>query len=486
MHVQIRNLHKSFGSVHANNDICVEFAAGQIHGILGENGAGKSTLMKLLAGVYRPDAGEIAINEKTVQLGTPRRSIDAGIGMVAQDPVDVPVFSVIENIACGIHMPSIPELSAQIVDWCNRLGFQFSPDTRISALTVGQRQQVDIVRLLIAGSNVLILDEPTTGITSSQVQSLFQALRTIVATGKTVLFVTHKLDEVVALCHTVTVLRAGKMVGTQHQMPISQQTMLEAMFGTVTTQSHSQLHHESFASVVARWTLSQIMIHEQTLQIGPLNFNIPEGTIIGLAGLEGSGQRPFMQLLAGLRRPDAGSVVYNAKPFRYDHPDVVYLPADRLHEGIIGDMSLTEHIRLLRDGLLQSGESAEAKARQLIADYAIKATPDMPLRMLSGGNQQRAMLALIADHVTGIVLEHPTRGLDAVSAQGIWQRLRVRRQTGTTVVFFSADLEEVLQYADLVLVFFGGKISRLIERATLTEDNLAALIGGVGFAEVAQ
>lgn len=482
MHVSIRNLHKSFGAVHANNDICVEFAAGQIHGILGENGAGKSTLMKLLSGVYRPDSGTILINDVVVQLGTPRRAIEAGIGMVAQDPVDVPVFSVIDNIACGIHMPATQQLQSIIVEWCDRLGFQFAPETSIRSLTVGQRQQVEIVRLLIAGSDVLILDEPTTGITASQIQALFSALRTIVATGKTVLFVTHKLDEVAALCDTVTVLRAGTMVGVQRAMPMSQAEMIEAMFGTLSPDVHVPFVRET--QTAARWMLNDVSFLEHMRHIGPLNYTIPSGAIIGLAGLEGSGQRPFMQLLSGLRQPTQGIVHYDDAPFAYDHPDVVWLPADRLTEGIIGDMSLVEHIRLLRDVLLDGDVSPQQKAIQLIRDYAIKATPEMPLRQLSGGNQQRAMLALIPDHVTGIVLEHPTRGLDAVSARAIWQRLQERCSRGATVVFFSADLDEVLQYADFVIVFFAGQLSRIIPRAQVSDTNLAALIGGVGFDEV--
>lgn len=482
MHVRIRNLHKTFAAVHANNDICVDFAAGQIHGILGENGAGKSTLMKLLSGVYRPDSGEIHINDVPVALGTPRRAIEAGIGMVAQDPVDVPVFSVLENIACGIHMPSLQLLASHITTWSQRLGFQFAPHTMMHTLTVGQRQQVEIVRLLIAGSDVLILDEPTTGITASQASALFSALRTIVATGKTVLFVTHKLDEVLALCDTVTVLRAGRMVGAQRSMPMPKSEMLEAMFGVLAPQ-HTAIPTATIDRP-SRWSFADVMIHEQALRIGPLQLQLPQGTIIGLAGLEGSGQRPFMQLLAGLRHPDSGIVRYDGQRFAYDHPDVVWLPADRLQEGIIGDMSLTEHVRLLHAGLLGAGESPAGKAQALIDAYAIKATPDMPLRQLSGGNQQRAMLALIPTQVTGIVLEHPTRGLDAVSAQSIWQRLQQRSAHGATIVFFSADLDEVMQYADVVLVFFAGQISRLLTRDELNEERLAALIGGVGFAEV--
>ena len=221
MHVSIQQLNKSFGPVRANQDITIAFAAGQIHGILGENGAGKSTLMKLLSGVYKPDSGQIFINDQAVTLGTPRLAVQIGIGMVGQDPLDVPVFDILENIACGLQMPNDADIRQQIIHWSTTLGFPLHPDQRMRDLTVGQRQQVEIVRLLIAGSDVLILDEPTTGITAAQVAALFAALKTIVATGKTVLFVTHKLDEIVALCDTVTVLRAGQLVGTQLAMPIS-------------------------------------------------------------------------------------------------------------------------------------------------------------------------------------------------------------------------------------------------------------------------
>ena len=482
MHVSIQQLNKSFGPVRANQEITIAFAAGQIHGILGENGAGKSTLMKLLSGVYKPDSGQIFINGNAVTLGTPRLAVQIGIGMVGQDPIDVPVFSVLENIACGMQMPNDADIRQQILHWSTTLGFPLSPDQRMRDLTVGQRQQVEIVRLLIAGSNVLILDEPTTGITAAQVEALFTALKTIVATGKTVLFVTHKLDEIAVLCDTVTVLRAGQIVGTQMAMPISKETMLTAMFGEFLT--HPTTVAKSIPTDATRWQLSDTMLHDATFVLGPLTHALPKGVIIGLAGLEGSGQRIFMQHLAGTIRPDRGQVHFNGQPLTHANPLVAWLPADRLHEGIIGAMSLSEHVLLMRESLLAPHQNATDKAAQLIADYAIKATPDMALQQLSGGNQQRAMLALIPESAEGILLEHPTRGLDTVSAMAIWQRLQVRRDNGATVLFFSADLSEVMQYSDAVLVFFGGQVSRLLARDTLSEEVLAALIGGVGFAEV--
>lgn len=484
MHVSIRHLCKAFGVLKANDDISVEFAAGQIHGVLGENGAGKSTLMKLLSGVYAADSGEVWIDGRAVQLGTPRVARVAGIGMVGQDPLDVPVFSVSENIACGIAMPALALVAQQCREWADRLGFAVRPEQRIGDLTVGQRQQVEIIRLLIAGSHVLILDEPTTGITADQVQSLFAALRQLADDGKTILFVTHKLDEVAALCDTVTVLRTGRMVDTQRAMPVAKSEILEAMFGETTPPQATHFAVDETAAV--RWQITDVQLRDGHVHIGPIQHQIRQGRIVGLAGLEGSGQRAYLRHLAGLLPALHGSTLFDGDALQRHHHQVVFLPADRLHEGIVGDLSLYNHVRLLRDNLLVPGESAYAKTNALIDAYNIKATPDTPLNQLSGGNQQRAMLALIPDMVHGILLEHPTRGLDARSAVAIWQRLQERRHSGTSVVFFSADLEEVMQYADEIIVFFGGKVSHLLRRNELSEQQLAALIGGVGFAEVSQ
>jgi len=483
MQVRIRSLYKSFGAVKANNDINVEFAAGQIHGILGENGAGKSTLMKILSGVYTADSGIIEVDGRAVVLGHPAISIRVGIGMVGQDPLDVPVFTVLENIACGLNMPRGTDLQQQFIRWSSQLGFSLDPSQRIDTLTVGQRQQVEIIRLLIAGSQLLILDEPTTGITADQVSALFLALRSIANAGRTVLFVTHKLDELMELCDTATVLRAGSVVGEQAMLPIAKDVILRAMFGEM--EPTTTISSRDFADMHVRWQFRQVVMRDASFQLGPFDGSIPRGALIGLAGLEGSGQRTFLYHLAGLQQPAQGVVTCDDRTLDGYQHDIVFLPADRLYEGLIAEMNLVEHVRLLRAQLLVDGIDPRAKAEQLIAAYYIKATPDTPLNLLSGGNQQRAMLALIPDSVRGILLEHPTRGLDARSASAIWQRLQLRRDSGTSVVFFSADLEEVMLNSDFIIVFFGGQISRLLRRDELTEHRLAELIGGVGFEEVA-
>ncbi|MFM2032765.1 MAG: hypothetical protein RLZZ297_1530 [Chloroflexota bacterium] len=483
MQISIRNLRKVFGPVVATNDLSVDFAAGQIHGILGENGAGKSTLMKMLSGIYTPDSGTIVIGDRPMRTGSPLQALIAGVGMVGQDPLDIPVFTVLENIASGARTPPTAVLARLFAEWNAKLGFELDPHARIQQLTVGQRQQVEIIRLLITGSHILILDEPTTGITAAQVDALFAALKTIAAGGKTVLFVTHKLDEVAALCDTVTVLRAGALVGAQQQMPVSKELILHAMFGDRSVHPHATIGHHHPGGII--WDLHDVVMQDAHLRIGPLTMAIEAGQIVGLAGLEGSGQTILLQHLAGIRQPRAGRIMFDDAPLTQSRYDNVYLPADRMHEGIIPTMSLVEHIQLLRDHLLLPGQSARAKAQELIEGYSIKATPDTPLQLLSGGNQQRAMLALIPDAARVILLEHPTRGLDAFSAESVWARLQERCSHGATVVFFSADLEEVMEYSDMVVVFFGGRVSRQIDRDTLTEHTLARLIGGVGFAEVA-
>lgn len=483
MQVSIRNLRKTFGPVVANNDISVEFAAGQIHGILGENGAGKSTLMKMLSGLYAPDSGSVLVNGTPILLGSPIRAIRAGIGMVGQDPLDIPVFRILENIASGAHVPATPALLAAFTHWNQLLGFDLLPSTPINHLTVGQRQQVEIIRLLITGSQLLILDEPTTGITATQIAALFAALRTIAHEGKTVLFVTHKLDEVAALCDTVTVLRSGMLVGQQQAMPVAKEVILHAMFGDRPTQTRATIGEHSPSDVV--WDLHDVVMQDVSLSIGPLTQSIVAGQIVGLAGLEGSGQTMYLQHLAGMRMPQRGTIRFAGSPLLGSQFDIVFLPADRLHEGIIPTMSLVDHVQLLREHLLTRGQTAHQKAQELIDSYSIKATPDTPLHLLSGGNQQRAMLALIPDSARVILLEHPTRGLDAFSAEAIWQRLQERCRKGATVVFFSADLEEVMTYSDTVFVFYGGALSASLRRDALNEQTLARLIGGVGFAEVA-
>jgi simple sugar transport system ATP-binding protein len=369
----------------------------------------------------------------------------------------------------------------------------------VGLLTVGQRQQLAIIKLLVGGTRVLILDEPTTGITAAQADALFAALRTLTQEGKTVLFVSHKLAEVESLCTSVSVLRAGRVVGTQMAVPQPQSRLLSMMFGD-RDQAPDQLPvtlppapapvtPPSATAPTPVWQLAGVSLRGGPLLLHDLNLSLAPGSITGLEGLEGSGQQLVLRALGGLLRPVAGRVhvagsdMTGAPVADFLAADVQYLPADRMADGVIWAFSLADHMALLapKRGLLVDRAAATAAAEQAIAAYNIKATPTTPIVALSGGNQQRAMLAMLPNHCTGLLLEQPTRGLDVASARGIWGRLQDRCTQGTAVVFASADLDELLAYSDQVLVFFGGKVSPPIPRAELSESRLAELIGGVGF-----
>ncbi len=495
MDVRIHKLTKIFGSLRANDDINLSFAGGQIHGVLGENGAGKSTLMKLLSGFLRPDAGEVWLDGKPVALGDPGAALRAGVGMVHQDPLDLPGFSALENLLCAAPRSALPnrnQARQTLVDLAARLGFSIAPDDHVATLTVGQRQQLEIIRLLACGARVLILDEPTTGISAAQTQALFHALRQLATEGKTVLFVSHKLDEVAALCHTVSVLRTGKVVGAgQMAMPQPQEHLLQLMFGPSSAAASPPTRSPVQHTDLPAWRLDAVTAREGNVTLNRLNLSIPAGAVVGLSGLEGSGQQILLRMLCGQVQPEAGRVLLagvdltTAGAATFRRHGVEYLPADRLVEGLVGPLTLTDHFALLsQDRVIINRRRAESAARHAIAEYQIKATPISPIMSLSGGNQQRAMLSMVPDTARALVCEQPTRGLDIASARAVWGRLHARRDAGCAVVFASADLDEILDYSDYILVFFAGRVSRLIPRAELHAARLGELIGGVDFAEV--
>lgn len=497
MEVAVTNLTKRFGSLRANDGLSLRFAGGQIHGVLGENGAGKSTLMKLIAGFLRPDEGEVRLGGRAMALGGPGEALRAGVGMVHQDPLDVPAFTALENLLCAAPrwaLPSRAEARATLTLLAGRLRFTLDPDAPVASMTVGQRQQLELVRLLSCGARALILDEPTTGITAAQARALFEALRRLASEGNTVLFVSHKLDEVAELCDTVSVLRAGRAVGEQMAMPQPQERLLELMFGKAATAATPAV--ATTPPVTTRpvgpptWRLEGVTAGEGNVTLRDLSLELPAGRVVGLAGLDGSGQQTLLRLLAGRARPERGRVLVagedmtGASASAYRRAGVEYLPADRLVDGMVGSLSLSDHFALLQPGgLTVDRRAAERAARSAIEAYAIKATPVAPIAALSGGNQQRAMLALVPDGTRGLACEQPTRGLDVASARAIWRRLLERREGGCAVVFASADLDELLEYSDELLVFFAGRVSPLLPRGELSSARLAELIGGVGFVE---
>ena len=487
MKVELRNIHKTFGKVHANDDISLVVPAGTIQGILGENGAGKSTLMKVLTGFIHLDKGEILLDDRPVKINSPADAIRHGIGMLHQDPLDFPPMRILDNFLIGQRevgvFPNRRKIRQEFIELQERFGFNIDPDGYIESLTVGERQQLEIMRLLWMGARVLILDEPTTGISASQREKLFETLRILVKDGMSVIFVSHKLEEVEALCDRVAVMRRGKLAGEAFP-PFSMDHLVRLMFGKAVPVGDRTFYGTDQVAV----KVSGLTIEDVRLQIRNVNLDIYKGEVIGLAGMEGSGQRQFLRTLGGLMRPVGGRIYLQGKEITgrsyhyFMHQGISFVPAARLEEGLIDGPTLTDHFVLAREqsGMFINRADALNITQRHIEDFNIRGTPEHRIEALSGGNQQRALLALTRSKLNLLLMEHPTRGLDIESTIYIWGKLKERCKHGTCIVFISSDLEELLQYSDRILVFFGGKVSQPLDTVTTTVDQLGQLIGGKG------
>jgi len=485
MHLELRHIHKHFGAIHANNDISLTVESGTIHGLLGENGAGKSTLMKILAGLIHRDAGEILLDGRAVVFQNPAQALRAGIGMLHQDPLDVPPLSVLDNFLLGRADGLLQDRAgalAELKHLSAQFGFDLEPTAPVAALTVGERQQLEIVRLLARGARILIFDEPTTGISLPQKITLFETLRTLARQGMTIIFVTHKLQDAEDLCDRVTVLRHGKVMG-EVTRPFTSDQLVRLMFGqSFDTRARPPI--EPGAPVLE---VRDLCVGDYRLRVPHIHLQVRAGEVIGLAGIEGSGQRLFLRACAGLDRPLAGDIWIDGEPMtgqpyeKFLARNVVYLPAGRLEEGLVPGLDLTEHFILVQRTreFFINWRAAQAMAQARIAQYNIRGTPHSRVEELSGGNQQRALLALLPEDLCLLLLEHPTRGLDIESTLWVWSQLLERRQRGTAIVFASADLDEILEYSDRILVFSGGRVGLLNARET-SVTQLGELIGGKG------
>jgi simple sugar transport system ATP-binding protein len=483
--LELRDIHKHFGAVRANDGISFSVDSGSLHGLLGENGAGKSTLMKILSGFYVADAGDVVLDGQHIHLGSPAASVAAGIGMLHQDPLVFLPMSVLDNVLLGSPGPfALGRRAARraIVEIRDRFGFRFEPETPARSLTVGERQQVEITRLLWLGARVLILDEPTTGISADQRELLFATLRELAGDGMIVIFVSHKLEEVEELCQRVTVMRQGKVVGAA-EMPVPPADLVTMMFGEPL--EVAPRHHVPLGDVVL--AMRDVHIEERLMVLDGITLDVRASEVIGLAGMEGSGQRTFLRGISGLVRAGRGSLALDSRDIthegyreRLDH-GIGYLPAGRLEEGLVEGLTVAEHL-ILSDrgdgGLFIDRGRAGARAREQIEHYSIRGTESSPVEALSGGNQQRLLLAMLPPELRLLLMEHPTRGLDIGSADWVWARLLERREAGTAIVFASADLDELLRYSDRILVFFTGRIIAELDARATNLDEVGHLIGG--------
>ncbi len=484
MSLLLSDIHKRYGPVHANNGITLEVEAGTLHGLLGENGAGKSTLMKILSGFLEADSGTITLDGEQLAMRSPKDAIRAGIGMLHQDPLVFLPLSVVDNFLMsspGRLNLNRSEGIAALKEVSERFGFSFNPDAPARTLTVGERQQLEIVRLLWLGAKVLILDEPTTGISEIQRVELFKTLKQLATEGMIVIFVSHKLEEVAELCEKVTVMRQGEVIG-EAQLPTPAEDLVAMMFGQIVVQTD----RPDVAIGEPNLVLDRVAVKDRKLAMEELSESVAAGEVIGLAGLAGSGQRLFLAACAGLNAPTSGSVVLagsdlTGRGYReFLEAGVHYLPAGRLEEGLVAGLTISEHLVLAgaNDSFFIDWDSAKSNAQEKIDHFSIKGFHDSTAESLSGGNQQRLLLSMMEPGLQLLLMEHPTRGLDIESADWVWTQLLARRDTGTSIIFSSADLDELLRYSDRIMVFFNGRVLRTVDAATTTGEQLGYLIGG--------
>ena len=516
MNIELQNIHKRFGNVHANNDISVTFCEGRIIGILGENGAGKSTLMKILCGFQPADAGQILIDGQEFDFTEPEAAIHHGIGMLQQDPLDIGAFTVLENFIYGSpgnFVPDRKQAANRLKDTIQRFGFQLDKDALIDDLSIAQRQQLEIIRLLALGVKTLILDEPTTGISPEQKSILFDALRKLARDeGMIVLLVSHKLEDVIDLCDEVIVLRAGRLVGDM-LMPES-----HSLDSTIMTNTKKALVTLMFGSALAPqsreavklgapvFVADKLHLHDGRLDIQDFSLEIKAGEVIGFAGLDGSGQELVMRACAGLHPIRSGTISVNGKAMtavgtqrqnfiaslahaffatrdeaylRYMEEGVFFAAAGRTEEGLIAGLTLHEHMAMvMRDSPNVDWQAARYHAQVQIERYNVRGRVENFVEELSGGNQQRVLIGLLPEKASLLILQQPTRGLDVDSARHIWRQLLERRHSGTAILFDSAELDELVTYSDRIFAFYAGHFYEVPDVSKTSMDELGHLIGG--------
>ena len=482
MDVALRDIHKRYGRVKANDGVSLTLEPGRIYGLLGENGAGKSTLMRVLAGHTKPDRGEVIIDGVPRPRLTPAGALALGVGMLYQDPLDFPSMPLWENLILGSPITRKKEATAHLKEIGGRLGFDLPAETRAGDLTVGERQQLEIVRLLDAGAEVLILDEPTTGISLTQKETLFRTIRELTAKeGRTVVVVTHKIADAISLCDRISIMRRGRMAA-EMVPPYKAEEIVSSMFGEEASRAEDLTRPPDPDPGPPLISLERTRLTGDKFDLTELTLNVRPGEVIGLAGLEGSGQELFLRGLAGLARSTAGSLKVGGvelcgRRHRYfRRAGIHYLPASRMERGLFPDLTLFEHLRLAFPD--RKGNLEGFYQEQCVGRFNLKAPPETSARTLSGGNQQRLLLSLMPHRPKVLLMEHPTRGLDVGSARQVWEYLRMLRGLDTTVFFSSADLDEIFEQSHRIFVFYNQKLIADTRTAETNLEQIGGLMSG--------
>jgi general nucleoside transport system ATP-binding protein len=494
--LELRGITKRYGPLVANDGISLSVASGQVHALLGENGAGKTTLMNVLYGLTQPDEGEIVIDGEPMKFGSPKDAIAAGIGMVHQHFMLVPVFTVAENVTLGIEEAGRSGLLDRrktrraVADLSHRYGLDVNPDALVEDLSVGLQQRVEIVKALVRQANVLILDEPTAVLTPAETEELFRIIRQLQAGGTSIIFISHKLREVQAIADTITVLRRGKVVG-QRLPPATEDDLASLMVGRDVQLRVSKEPAQPGEVVLDVEGLT--VADSRGLPVNGLSFQVRAGEILGIAGVQGNGQTELCEALMGLRPTVAGSVTLNGRDLTHASPrarlraGVAYVPEDRKEDGLVGTFSVAENLILdmynrppFASGINLKLPAIGANATALITEFDIRTgSGATPAGTLSGGNQQKVILAReVGREHKVLIASQPTRGLDVGSIEFVHRRIVEQRDHGVAVVIVSSELDEIYALADRIAVMYEGKITGFRDPDVPTAELGRLMAGG--------
>ena len=497
--LEARNIVKIYpNGTRANNDISFSVEKGEIHAIVGENGAGKSTLMKMLYGLETPTSGEIFLRDQHVHIDTPHKAIDLGIGMVHQNFMLVDSFTVAENIALGREPRNgvVVDRAKAIKDTQNlaeTYGLYVDPTAKIESIPVGMRQRVEILKALYRGAEILILDEPTAVLTPKETNDLFAAIRSLVNQGKTLIFITHKLREVMEISDRVTVMRDAQKVGTVNTRETSIPELARMMVGREVFMVVDKPPVQRGKPVLKVSNVSYANEAGRTL-VHHASFNVYESEILGIAGVEGNGQTELIEVLTGLRNPTEGEAYVDGQsmlgqgPRKVREQRVTHIPEDRLTNGVARDGSIADNLiidRYYREPFAKSGllnlNEIEQNGHSMIKQFSILATgPAQPVGGLSGGNMQKVIVAReFSSSPRLLIAAQPTRGVDIGAIEFIHQQLVNKRTEGLAILLVSADLQEVMKLADRLMVMYNGEIVAILPNGPdLTEEKLGLYMLG--------
>ncbi len=499
--IELRGVTKTFGEVVANDNVNLTLKKGEILSILGENGSGKTTLMNMLSGIYFPDKGEILVNGVPVTIRSPRDAFDLKIGMIHQHFKLIPIFTATENIILGQKEQgrlNMDKKNREIKELADTYGFDLEPQKKIYDMTVSQKQTVEIIKVLYRGADILILDEPTAVLTPQETEKLFVILRNMKKAGKSIIIITHKLNEVLEISDRVAVLRKGKDIGTIDTKDATVESLTEMMVGQKVDLNIERDQPEKPKEKLA---VSDVSVYDRegVEVVKHVSFHAKSGEILGIAGVSGSGQKELLEAISGLQTVANGTITYvdaTGKETVISNMDVetrrrqniklsfAFVPEDRLGMGLVGSMDLIDNM-LLRSYDKGKGVVADRKAPKELAEKIVKdldvVTPSVhtPVSRLSGGNVQKVLVGReIAENPEVLVVSYPVRGLDINSSYAIYNLLNEQKRHGVAVICVIEDLDVLLELCDRILILHAGEVSGIVDARAVTKDELGLYMAG--------